>query len=176
MVYDHSFLRTERGRADLLYAAHAGEDIRIRKNLPTKLRYRDDTEALVALTPTGTDGALHITSPELLAVVRQLFELIWNDSQTLPLHRTGLVGPSESTPPDNDALPGDLFGSDSSENNAVRRKLASLMVSGATDEGMARALGVSVRTVERMISAMMAELGVPTRFAAGVAIARRGLV
>jgi DNA-binding NarL/FixJ family response regulator len=48
------------------------------------------------------------------------------------------------------------------------------MASGMKDRTLARALGVTERTVGRRLTELMAELGVETRFQAGVQAARRG--
>ena len=45
---------------------------------------------------------------------------------------------------------------------------------GRTDEQIARKLGISLRTVRRRVAALMTELGVDTRFQAGVEAVRRG--
>ena len=45
---------------------------------------------------------------------------------------------------------------------------------GAKDEQIARTLGLSLRTVRRRVADLMIELGVDTRFQAGVEAARRG--
>jgi DNA-binding NarL/FixJ family response regulator len=47
--------------------------------------------------------------------------------------------------------------------------LLGLLVAGLKDETIARQLGVSLRTVQRRIAALMHELGARTRFQAGVA-------
>jgi DNA-binding NarL/FixJ family response regulator len=44
------------------------------------------------------------------------------------------------------------------------------------DEAIARALGTSVRTVRRHITALLEMLGVNSRFAAGAAAAKRGWI
>ncbi|MFF5212658.1 hypothetical protein [Streptosporangium sp. NPDC000396] len=48
------------------------------------------------------------------------------------------------------------------------------MASGATDEAIARRLGLGRRTVVRRVSALQRTLGATTRFQAGVQAARRG--
>ena len=48
-----------------------------------------------------------------------------------------------------------------------------LLAGGATDETIARQLGLSTRTVERRVRAMLDQLGAETRFQAGVQAARR---
>ena len=51
-----------------------------------------------------------------------------------------------------------------------------LMAGGAVDEQIARALGVSVRTVRRRIATLLAELGADSRFQAGAEAVRRGWI
>jgi DNA-binding NarL/FixJ family response regulator len=51
-----------------------------------------------------------------------------------------------------------------------------LLQLGMKDETIARQLGVSLRTVRRRIAALMDDLGVDTRFQAGLEAARRGLI
>lgn len=60
--------------------------------------------------------------------------------------------------------------------DVVNRKgrLLSLLSSGMKDRAIARARGVTERTVSRRISELMADLDVTTRFQAGVPAARRG--
>ncbi len=55
-------------------------------------------------------------------------------------------------------------------NDFVLRELAH----GARDEEIARSLGISLRTVRRRVAVMMTELGVDSRFQAGVEAVRRG--
>ena len=54
------------------------------------------------------------------------------------------------------------------------RKLLSLLVSGSTDTVAAAAIGVSVRTVRRMVRDLMNRLGARSRFQAGAKAAERG--
>ena len=53
-------------------------------------------------------------------------------------------------------------------------QVLTMLSAGRTDESMAAQLGVSVRTVRRMISALMARLGARSRFQAGVRAATLG--
>ena len=55
-----------------------------------------------------------------------------------------------------------------------RRFLLEQLMAGATDEVIARKLGIGLRTVRRRIAELMTELGVDTRFQAGVEAVRRG--
>ena len=54
--------------------------------------------------------------------------------------------------------------------------ILSLLAAGAPDATIARQTGVSQRTVERRVRALMDQLGASTRFQAGVQAGRRGLL
>src|SRR5690606_39837840 len=54
------------------------------------------------------------------------------------------------------------------------RELLTLLSAGNTDESAAAQLGVSVRTVRRMVADIMDRLGARSRFQAGVKAADRG--
>ena len=56
------------------------------------------------------------------------------------------------------------------------RRILSLLTVGASDQVVARQLGVSVRTVERRVRYLTEHLGAATRFQAGVQAVRRGWV
>jgi DNA-binding CsgD family transcriptional regulator len=56
------------------------------------------------------------------------------------------------------------------------RELLSLLAAGCTDESAAARLGISVRTVRRMMSTIMSSLGARSRFQAGLRAADRGLL
>ena len=49
-----------------------------------------------------------------------------------------------------------------------------MLAGGAKDEQISRTLGISLRTVRRRIASLMAELGVDSRFQAGMEAVRRG--
>ncbi|RPK62449.1 transcriptional regulator NarL [Streptomyces sp. ADI96-15] len=56
----------------------------------------------------------------------------------------------------------------------AEREVLRLMCAGCTDEVAARRLGVSLRTVRRMVSRLMARLDARSRFEAGVRAGQRG--
>ncbi len=58
---------------------------------------------------------------------------------------------------------------------AETRLLTSLLLSGLSDQAIARELGVSPRTAQRKLAAMLQDLGAHTRFQAGVQAAMRDL-
>lgn len=55
-------------------------------------------------------------------------------------------------------------------------KLLEYLALGFKDEAMARQLGISLRTVRRRVSGLMAEHGVETRFQLGMAVSSRGVL
>jgi len=152
-LYDSAFASSFAGAEIIRLSVEAGEEARIRDRLPTKLLHTDDRIALVALTETGSAGALLVRSPYLLTLIREWFDATWNDPATT---RVGTDSSDEVTP--------------------VQRQILRLMASGMTDEAMARSLGTSVRTVRRNVGAIMDTIGVSTRFAAGAAAAKRGWI
>jgi DNA-binding CsgD family transcriptional regulator len=60
--------------------------------------------------------------------------------------------------------------------SSVERRMLSMLVQGLTDEAVARQLGVSARTVRRMVAHLMDRLGAGSRFEAGVRAVERGWV
>ena len=113
-------------------------------HLPVALYLIDDRLAVV---PTSADTALVVHPSELLRALGLLFDGLWE--RAAPAGRPGEVrGPDEG-------------------------RLVDLLLSGQTDEAISRALGVSPRTAQRYIAAMMAAAGARTRFQAGVQVALR---
>ncbi|MCM3886730.1 LuxR C-terminal-related transcriptional regulator [Frankia sp. R82] len=101
---------------------------------------------------------LLVRDPELTAVLLTLFEQVWEAAEPLADEPgAGTVSPSADDRP-----------SDS------ERLLLRLLSLGVKDEAAARHLGVSVRTVRRMIADLMSRLDARSRFQAGTLAARRG--
>jgi DNA-binding NarL/FixJ family response regulator len=57
-----------------------------------------------------------------------------------------------------------------------RRLLLVQLARGAKDEQIARALGLSLRTVRRRVADILADLGADSRFQAGVEAVSRGWI
>lgn len=81
------------------------------------------------------------------------------------LYTWGAALPSSRAPGDDHPSAGHLDQRD--------RRILGLLGAGATDQQIARQLGVSTRTVERRVRNIMDGLGTTTRFQAGVAATRR---
>jgi DNA-binding CsgD family transcriptional regulator len=93
---------------------------------------------------------LLVRQPALVGALTYLFEAYWDQASPLPdldVRRPRV----------------DLRG------NLLRQ-----LAAGAKDEQIARTLGLSLRTVRRRVAELLIELGVDTRFQAGVEAVRRG--
>lgn len=117
----------------------------------------DGRIGLVQFASLGADPlALVVRSPALASLVTQLFEQVWETAEPLVV---------------NGADPAD--GADDRPND-TERLLLRLLSLGVKDEAAARHLGVSVRTVRRMVADLMMRLDARSRFQAGTVAARRG--
>jgi DNA-binding CsgD family transcriptional regulator/sugar-specific transcriptional regulator TrmB len=101
-----------------------------------------------------TPGAVIVREPVLVSFLCSLFEQFW-----LTAVPFGLEGPGYR-----------------SVSDELRRSILRLLGQGLKDEGVARKLGMSVRTCRRHIAALMHELGAESRFEAGVKAAQLGLL
>ncbi|MEV0271694.1 helix-turn-helix domain-containing protein [Hamadaea sp. NPDC050747] len=132
-------------------AVDAGEEARVCDDVPLKLAISDRSAAILPFTADRdamVDSALVVYASTLLDALIRLFDLLWNVA--VP------VFAADPAAPDSD--------------------LVALLAAGLKDEAVARQLGVSVRTVHRRTSELMERLGARTRFQAGLAAARAGLL
>ncbi|WP_432477728.1 LuxR C-terminal-related transcriptional regulator [Nocardioides sp. GXQ0305] len=135
----------------LVGRASIGELIRVVPEVPTRLAVIGDR--VLIPDPPGLSGErrrLVLRQPGLVELAVGYFEAMWERAVAVPALDRG-----QPTP--------DL-------NELLLHQLAQ----GAKDEQIARTLGVSLRTVRRRIAAIMTELGVDSRFQAGVEAVRRG--
>jgi len=121
----------------------SGQEARVLPNVPLCLYLVDHRFGLL---PSRQDTLLVVYPSALLGALSELFESLW--SRALPL-------PSGQDRP------------------AADHELISLLLAGLTDTASARHLGVSQRTVQRRVAALLDELGVQTRFQAGAKLAFR---
>ncbi|MFD9130641.1 hypothetical protein [Kitasatospora sp. NPDC059571] len=151
-IYETAFLSDPVGAEVLHRCVEGGEEVRLLPWLPMKMKVTDRSQALLALTTTGSSVALHLNSPVAVEAMRQYFELLWQRARPFG------VAPPRSA----------------GERNRRRREVAELMNQGFKDEAVARRLDLTPRTLRRRISEIMDELGAETRFAAGAEAQRRG--
>jgi DNA-binding CsgD family transcriptional regulator len=146
---------------DIRDALTAGEQIRVRPNLPTKLWIVDDKLAMIPIsTRQNAIGASFIVRPcDLLDSLIAMFEAEWD--RAIPLR--SFLG--EDSDDGASAVP-----------DETRTAVLSCLAAGLTDEGIARSLGCSLRTAQRHIRRLMQDLNASSRFQAGMEARRRGWV
>ncbi|MEU4395568.1 LuxR C-terminal-related transcriptional regulator [Kribbella sp. NPDC023855] len=152
------FLADPRGTRAVRTAIEAGMEVRTAQHLPARMLIVDDHFALVGLDPTGTSGALLVRSPALIAALTQYYDQLWSAATPVVAASAVRSGPN------------------SEQLGETEREVLSLLVHGLKDEAIARHLGLSVRTVRRHIATLMDFVDAPTRFAAGAAAQRLGLL
>jgi DNA-binding transcriptional ArsR family regulator len=135
----------------VLARARAGEQVRVLPSVPSRLAiFGRETAILPEAWEGESSGRLVIRQLSIVAACVALFDELWKHALTVPGFGDGS--------PDHDA----------------RRQLLEMLALGAKDEQIGRALGMSLRTVRRRIAELLAELGVDSRFQAGMEIVRRG--
>jgi DNA-binding NarL/FixJ family response regulator len=158
-VYDSGVVEGVGPLAALEQLAAVGEQMRVLRGVPLKMVIADDDTALVIVRTVDETwrGSMLVRRSPLLDSLILLFETLWR--LAVPLPRPGEV----------------LGGAEPHEGLSPRdHKVLMLLAGGATDETIARQLGLSTRTVERRVRAMLDQLGAETRFQAGVQAGRRG--
>ncbi|MFD9124690.1 LuxR C-terminal-related transcriptional regulator [Kitasatospora sp. NPDC059571] len=120
--------------------------------LPMRLVIVDRSIALVPTDPVdGRRGALELHGAALIQPLCALFDELWRSGADF-----GQPAPRDDQ---------DLTGSE--------RALLQLLGQGHTDESAGRKLGLSLRTVRRMMQDLMNRLGAESRFQAGAQAARK---
>ncbi|WP_199551748.1 LuxR C-terminal-related transcriptional regulator [Streptomyces sp. N35] len=133
----------------------AGVEVRLAARAPMNLVIADEQIALVPFDPADAEaGAVQISGGGLVRGYLSFYEHLWETAAPYP----GQQGPGS----------GDQTLTE--QQTAVLRLLAD----GLKDERIARDLGVSLRTVSRIIAELLQELGAASRFEAGVRAARLG--
>lgn len=153
MIYEAAHAADPWGAHSVEQSVQAGEDARMRGTVPVKMVHVDDRIALVTVDRSGASGAVLVREGALLALLADWFDRLWDDPATVAL--TGSAVSASSL-------------------TSVQRRVLHLMAAGLTDETIATRLGTSVRTVRRHVGALQDELAAESRFAAGVAAAKRG--
>ena len=131
--------------------AGLGEQVRVMSEVPTRMFILGDAHAVLP-EPLGfaDEPRVHVRQRSVVAALTLWFEAMWSRAAPVPDLDTGRARPDE------------------------RQFLLEQLMAGATDEVIARKLGIGLRTVRRRVAALMTELGVDTRFQAGVEAVRRG--
>lgn len=131
-----------------------GGQVRTVPALPMRMIICDREVAVVPVNAEDSrQGALVVRYHGVVRALTELFEVVW--AQGVPLG-------AESRP---------AAQNEASERDRVLLKLLS---EGMTDQGIARKLGLSVRTIRRLMSDLMKRLDAQSRFEAGAEAVRRG--
>lgn len=141
-------LENLRQLADLKY------EIRIAALLPIRLLISDERQAIIPVDPdNGRAGGILISGNTFVRSLVKIFHHFWEGSSSFDEISKGQLSVDMTV-----------------EEQAVLRMLAS----GVKDEKIARSLGVSVRTVARIVADLMTRLEAESRFQAGVRAAQLG--
>lgn len=161
MVVDIALFSHEGVLERLEAAANEGRKVQVGDGIPFSGLVVDDTAALVDLSrhDASADGSFVVRRRAPVAAVAALFEVAWELSTPMVPTLARLAGGSDEPPLE-----------------ARDRRILSLLATGATDQQIARSVGVSTRTVERRVARLMDTLSAGTRFQAGVQAARRGWI
>jgi hypothetical protein len=140
---------TVRRRAEL------GEHVRVLAELPGRVAVLGGAAVLSHRLDVADGPVLIVRQPALVSALRLLFEELWGRALPVP----GLDGEGDEALTSGD-----------------RRLLLEQLGRGAKDEQIARAMGLSLRTVRRRVADVLDELGASSRFQAGVEAVRRGWI
>ena len=153
-TYDVDVLDLPQARDVLAARAEGGESYRFVPGAPFSAVVVDRSAAVVDLSKHDESGAgsLLVRAGPLVQAIASTVDYAWRLGS--PLDRA-----VRDTPLDDRDL-----------------QILSLLAAGASDATIARQVGISRRTVERRLRALMDRLGTRTRFQAGIAAARRGWV
>ncbi|MFD5554559.1 LuxR C-terminal-related transcriptional regulator [Streptomyces sp. NPDC127068] len=133
-----------------------GADVRTAPTLPSRMVIYDRSTVAISGAENGSGAEVAvITASAATHALQELFELVW-------------IGSSPLESPHNESDRGAL----GSREMALLRMLAA----GLTDDGIARQLDVSLRTVRRHTSQLFEKLTARSRFQAGAEAARRGWI
>jgi predicted transcriptional regulator len=160
-VYSREAIETPGGLEQIDIWVAAGEQARVSGRLPMKLMIVDRALALLPsadATATHVGGFVLVHPCPLLVGLIDLFERVWADA--LPL----------------DALVQGTRTPRSMDLDETELQVLTLLLSGLTDEVIARQLGVGRRTVLRRVRSLMDRAGVETRVQLGWYAARRGWI
>ncbi|MFE7414276.1 TrmB family transcriptional regulator [Streptomyces laurentii] len=158
-VYDRQAIAYPGAIDRIDQCVEAGEQARVTARLPMKVMIVDrEVAVLPALWgDTAVPGASAIIKPSpLLDGLIELFERVWADS--VPFDRASVSAEARA------------------ELDVEDTRLLTLLLSGLTDEAVARHLGVGRRTVLRRARGLMDRAGVATRMQLGWYAAQRGWV
>jgi len=147
VIYERAAIEMPGRLDDLEVGLAHGEQTRVLPELPTKLIIVDDVIAILPLqsAPEELESSVVVHESGLLRAISALFESLWQVA--MPLR---LPGSADDDQPDGPA--------------DEEQRILVLMSAGLPDDVIARQLGLSERTYQRRVQAMMRRLHAQTRF------------
>jgi DNA-binding CsgD family transcriptional regulator len=154
-LYSYAMTKPARGVEYLRRLSAIGYDVRVAETVPAQMIVFDRRRALILLDPRDlVAGAVAIEGDAVVPTLADLFEFCWqHSSELVAVPAAGGGGP---TVPD--------------------RAILRLLADGATDRNIARALGISERSVSRQVGEISRRLGAKSRFQMGVRAVAAGLI
>lgn len=172
VIYDAEALDIPgRMSGDILPSMAAGEQARARPTLPIKLIISDDQLAVIpaAVTSRTVDTTFVIHRSPILSALIALFEAEWE--RAIPILGPGAGAAAAGLAGASDGAGTARAGRHPDPETAA---LLAMLAAGMTDASIARSLEWSMRTTQRRMAQLMSELGVNSRFQAGLAVRDRG--
>lgn len=157
------YVQAERRLAQLMQSQ---VNVRVAPLHPFQMITIDDQFALVRHMNTV---AVAIYQPTILRLVSRIFEYCWDSSRELLREFTGSSSARIQYP----AIGSTIALSGQPALSAEQMAILRLWAQGRPDDVIARELQVSIRTLRRMVSKIMKNLGVSNRFGAGLVAAQR---
>lgn len=156
-IYQHSARADIPTREYMRQLAQSGAAVRTTTEIFEHLTIFDQREAFAA-QPACRDGEsgsmVIVRDPAVVSVLHRIFEHTWCSATDFERHQ----------------------GTYTETLDNVRSAILDLLSAGLKDDVIARRLGISSRTCRRHISALMDQLNAASRFQAGFAVARAGLL
>ncbi|MEO7784850.1 MAG: LuxR C-terminal-related transcriptional regulator [Terracoccus sp.] len=154
-VYQDSFRHDPATLAYANWLTELGGEARTMPEVPMLLVLVDREVALLPrVVGDPSQGAVEVRSPAIVTALVDYVETVWLLAEPF----------------------GEARRRDVPLTGVKAKHLLQMLASGTTDESAARRLGLSTRTVRRLMSDVMLQLGATSRFQAGVEAARRGLL
>ncbi|WUJ74526.1 helix-turn-helix transcriptional regulator [Kribbella soli] len=155
-VYPESYWKRSGARELAHFVFSLGGKVRLAPSVPFRLTIFDGASAVMGIDPDDTSvGAVVHHSRAVVRMAEELYLSFWNRA----------IDPFKDEQP-----------ARGSGVSAQEAEFLGLLVRGATDEQVARKLGVSMRTVRRIVAKLSEQVGASGRFELGVRAAQRGWV
>ena len=154
-LYQNSVLADRRNLDYARWLGSLGSEIRSTPVIPSRMIIVDrSVAAIIYRQPQLPMEMFIVREPALVTPLIELFETTWTAAKPID-------GPDPKQADEREPTPQELA-------------LLRLLASGSTDEAAAKKLGVSVRTVRRIMAELMDQLEASSRFEAGHKATQRG--